>query len=659
MKYFTIELSGEWVLDHRGDDVLPMEYICAELGKVGGVSIGTASLTEADVAVGNMDAKTLEKYVSDVIARLYPGENTLTGLTVTETAAPEEGGADGDMRPARENAESVCGQAGEKPAVGEIAAEIEALVGAEEFKALAEEAMLVAPEIEAQNTHALFGGISYLFSIGEGCGLTTYLRLFGGLLHAAGITRGRVPSSDPEELKLPPVRDSYEPFEGVSARLHAGDGKNVKVICIDISEWMNDTDSRYFRRFLRDVEKCSASFVTVFRVPFVDKDVLERLRLSLDDVLCVRSVSFPPLTGGQLRMCAEREFAKYGFRVAKNAWRAFDERMSEEKSDGRFYGLNTVKKVVRELIYRKQVDNARKKKRVVTITRSDVSSRARPCREMTGEKMLNELVGGEEMKKRIAEMIAQIELATKTDERPCLHMRFTGNPGTGKTTVARIVGQILKEKKILSVGNFYEYSGRDLCGRYVGETAPKTASICRDAYGSVLFIDEAYSLYRGEGSNWDYGREAIDTLIAEMENHRGDLVVIMAGYTDDMEKLMESNAGLKSRMPYKIEFPNFTGEQLCEIFASMVNKKFATDDKLAAAARAYFTSIPDDVLKSKEFGNARFVRNLFERTWAKAAMRSQLSGGGVVLTADDFALACADKDFSFDSAKKRRIGFLQ
>ena len=122
---------------------------------------------------------------------------------------------------------------------------------------------------------------------------------------------------------------------------------------------MNDTDSRYFRRFLRDVEKRSASFVTVFRVSFVDKDVLECLRLSSDDVLCVRSVSFPPPKGGQLRMCAGREFAKYGFRAAKSAWRASDERMSEEKSDGRFYGLNTVKKVVRELIYRKQADTAR------------------------------------------------------------------------------------------------------------------------------------------------------------------------------------------------------------------------------------------------------------------------------------------------------------
>ena len=154
-------------------------------------------------------------------------------------------------------------------------------------------------------------------------------------------------------------------------------------------------------------------------------------------------------------------------------------------------------------------------------------------------------------------------------ERPCIHMRFVGNPGTGKTTVARIIGKILKEKGVLRIGNFYEYAGRDFCGRYVGETAPKTASICRDAYGSVLFIDEAYSLYRGDDNSRDYGREALDTLIAEMENHRNDFVVIMAGYTDDMDKLMAGNMGLASRMPYTIEFPNFTREQLYEIFESM------------------------------------------------------------------------------------------
>ena len=195
------------------------------------------------------------------------------------------------------------------------------------------------------------------------------------------------------------------------------------------------------------------------------------------------------------------------------------------------------------------------------------------------------------------------------------------------------------------MGNFFEHSGRDFCGKYIGETAPKTSGMCRDAYGSVMFIDEAYSLFRGDGSDRDYGREALDTLIAEMENHRSDFVVIMAGYTDDMKKMMTGNAGLASRVPYTIEFPNFTRDELYDIFASFT-AKVTCDDDVLDAARKYFDGLPATVLESKEFSNARFVRNLFERTWAKACTRCQLGGkSDVSLVKDDFERATSDGEF--------------
>ena len=229
------------------------------------------------------------------------------------------------------------------------------------------------------------------------------------------------------------------------------------------------------------------------------------------------------------------------------------------------------------------------------------------------------------------------------------------------STIARIIGTILKEKGILRNGSFFEYSGRDLCGRFVGETAPKTSSICRDAYGSVLFIDEAYSLYRDDNiSNADYGKEAIDTLVAEMENHRSDLVIIMAGYPDDMEHLMNGNVGLKSRMPYLIEFPNYSREQLANIFLLMASRNFKYDNSFINEVKDYFNSLSNKMTEAKDFSNARFVRNLFERTWGKAALRCQM--GEIrcdTLTAEDFKLASIDKEFqNVVETEKRPMGFI-
>jgi hypothetical protein len=132
----------------------------------------------------------------------------------------------------------------------------------------------------------------------------------------------------------------------------------------------------------------------------------------------------------------------------------------------------------------------------------------------------------------------------------------------------------------------------------------------------------------------------------------------MAGYTSDMENLMEGNLGLASRMPYIIEFPNFSREQLYNIFVSMVKNKFKYDDSLFDVAHNFFINLPEEVISSKEFSNARYVRNLFERTWAKAAMRCQLNGKtDIVITHDDFEHASADKEFATDMPKKTRIGF--
>lgn len=542
---------------------------------------------------------------------------------------------------------------------------IESLVGSDEFKALAREIASIAPQIIKHSTQTVFANQSYLFSINDGCGLSTYTELLAALMSECGIfTFRNEPFIIEETIRQKAPTDAPDAYMGKLAKLKNDvDAKRGgRLYCIDISEWIGKTDEKDFRAMLSLVEDNTQNNIFVFRVPFIEGDVLESVKDSLSDILFIKEISFTPFDTIQLEEFAQRSFKKLGYSMQAKAWDVFDTRISEEKSDGRFYGINTVNKVVNEIIYRKLVSNCENQTDDTCITCEDIVSLATTYHQKnkTAEEMLSELVGMEEVKQRVREIVNQIKVSIDNDiSSPCLHMQFIGNPGTGKTTVARIVGKLLKEEGVLRNGNFFEYTGRDFCGKFIGETAPKTASMCRDAYGSVLFIDEAYSLYRGDGDSKDFGREALDTLIAQMENHRSDLVVIMAGYENEMETLMQGNIGLKSRMPYRIKFPNYTSAELFSIFKSLLQNSFEYDEQVLDEARRYFDSIPDSVINSKEFSNARFVRNLFERTWSKAAMRCRLlENGKIIINSEDFSLAAAEREFTSTIAKKpRSLGF--
>ncbi|NIH84488.1 right-handed parallel beta-helix repeat-containing protein [Amycolatopsis granulosa] len=190
------------------------------------------------------------------------------------------------------------------------------------------------------------------------------------------------------------------------------------------------------------------------------------------------------------------------------------------------------------------------------------------------------------------------------------HLVFTGAPGTGKTTVARIYGQLLKALGILPNGRFKEVSRRDLVGQYIGHTAEKAASAFEEARGGVLFIDEAYTLSRSSGSGADFGQEAIDTLVKLMEDHRDDVAVIVAGYTKEMTEFMDANPGLASRFNKTLEFENYSPEELVSISVQMAHSNdYVLGEDLDLALLEWFTQMERD----QNFGNAREARKLLER----------------------------------------------
>ena len=200
-----------------------------------------------------------------------------------------------------------------------------------------------------------------------------------------------------------------------------------------------------------------------------------------------------------------------------------------------------------------------------------------------------------------------------------LHMVFSGNPGTGKTTVARLVAQIYRSLGVLSRGHLVETDRSGLVAGYVGQTAIKTAEVIKRAMGGVLFIDEAYALAK-KGSESDYGQEAIETLLKAMEDNRGDLIVIAAGYTDLMEDFLNSNPGLRSRFSQTLFFEDYDGAQMHEIFRKMCRDAgMIVTEEADERMRTYFYDLYEN--RGVNFANARDVRNAFEKILARQANR--------------------------------------
>lgn len=345
-------------------------------------------------------------------------------------------------------------------------------------------------------------------------------------------------------------------------------------------------------------------------------------------------VDFPDYSTEELGQIMQLMADERGFKLTedamKNAMLIFDKvRYLDNFGNGRF-ARNLIEKAIQNQSVRLSKDYGEiksiPKETLFLLTGEDMGAAeegAKVEKEVgTAKKELDEMIGIESAKKIIQKAIATFRLKKLyvdkgiQKDRPSMHMVFTGNPGTAKTTTARLVAEILRDEKILPSGKFVEVGRADLVGRHVGATAPLVKQRFREAQGGVLFIDEAYSLCDGSANS--YGDEAINTIVQEMENHREDVIVIFAGYPREMQQFLDRNPGMASRIAFQVEFEDYSVDELCEIATLMLKRKdlHITDD-----AMKKLRDICEQASKENDYGNGRYVRKLLEEAEMNLAQR--------------------------------------
>lgn len=277
----------------------------------------------------------------------------------------------------------------------------------------------------------------------------------------------------------------------------------------------------------------------------------------------------------------------------------------------------------------------------------------------SAQKELDEMIGLASVKEVIHKAVTGFKLKKLCMERgirkenPSLHMVFTGNPGTAKTTVARLFAEILKDEKILPSGNFVEVGRADLVGDHVGATAPLVKERFREAQGGVLFIDEAYSLCDGYENS--FGDEAINTIVQEMENHRDNVAVIFAGYSEQMRHFLDRNPGMSSRIAFHVEFEDYSVSELCDITGLMLAEK---QMKITDAAMEKLKHIYESARQDSDFGNGRFVRKMLEEAEMNLAVRVQQTDEALLTEELLTTIEASDiPEYEVGKTQERRMGF--
>lgn len=382
-------------------------------------------------------------------------------------------------------------------------------------------------------------------------------------------------------------------------------------------------------------------------------------------------IDFPDYTTDELTDIFKLMIRERGFRVTdeaiKEAQYIFEKvRNTDNFGNGR-YVRNLIDRALQNQAVRLLSDgkdaNVIKKDELFRITKNDIGMLEEGLKKErkpgTAKKELDNMIGLTSVKKIIHKAIAHYKLNKLcidkgiAREKASLHMVFTGNPGTAKTTVARLFAEIMKDEKVLSTGTFVEVGRADLVGDHVGSTAPLVKKKFKEAQGGVLFIDEAYALCDSYENG--FGDEAINTLVQEMENHREDVIVIFAGYTEPMHQFLDRNPGMLSRIAFQVEFEDYTTDELCSITKLMLSEKQMT---ITDAAMNRLRKIFNIAREESDYGNGRFVRKTLEEAEMNLAERIlQFKESEITTELITSIEECDIPDLTIRNKTIRQIGF--
>ena len=471
----------------------------------------------------------------------------------------------------------------------------------------------------------------FAFLGNPGTGKTTVARLIGDIFYYLGILeKGQLVEVDRSTI--------VGRFIGETAKLtkKAIDSSMGGILFIDEAyslakggEGSNDYGAEAIETLIKAMEDNRDKFTVIFAGYTKEMRNLIKLNPGLKSRINL-DIEFEDYKDYELVEIAKSMANEDYYKFNEDGEKAFLEKMKIEKVDENFANARVARNILEAAIREKAFrigDSEVSKEELVTLTSEDfgidLEFNARDKMKKLQDE-LDSLVGLADVKNIIKGLINILELQHRKKEMGIesedisLNMIFSGNPGTGKTTVARIISKILKAIGVLKKGHMIEVTRSDLVGEYVGQTAPKTLSRIKEAYGGVLFIDEAYSL-NGSGGN-DFGKEAIATLIKEMEDSRDKLVVIMAGYTKEMKELLNLNPGMESRVRFTVDFSDYNPDELIEIFNGLCKKESYVISEEAKEELRHILKIQYEN-KDKNFGNGRLVRKYFENIKMKQADR--------------------------------------